>query len=61
MFKRAGLGYVAQGMLANLNNERASFHRAMNNQLSEEHSRMVAPSGSNVENAFQEAVDAFQN
>ncbi|KAJ5291614.1 hypothetical protein N7478_000865 [Penicillium angulare] len=59
--KKTGLSYPAQGMMANLYNEKTNFETVMHGRLSNNHSRMVQPSTEKVDRAFKDTLDALKN
>jgi hypothetical protein len=61
LIKRAGFSYIAQGMVSNLYNEKFRFEGAMHGQLQSNHSRMLAPSISQVDTEYRKTLDAFSN
>ncbi|KAJ5097223.1 hypothetical protein N7456_007944 [Penicillium angulare] len=60
-FKKTGLSYAAQGMMANLYNEKTDFETVMHGRLSNNHSRMVQPSTDKVDKAFKDTLAALKN
>lgn len=61
IIKQSGLGYGAQGMVSNLDHERADLEAAMHGQLTKNHSQIIQPTMDQVNRAFKDTVDAFRN
>lgn len=61
LVKQSGLGYGAQGMVSNLDHERADLEAAMHGQLSRNHSQMVQPSMDQVNRAFKDTMRVYRN
>ncbi|KAJ5312524.1 hypothetical protein PENANT_c007G01283 [Penicillium antarcticum] len=58
-FKKAGVAYVARGMLGSLRMEKDDFETAMKRTMTEEHYREVVPFVNEVDAAFVDADKAF--
>ncbi|KAJ5142666.1 uncharacterized protein N7515_001453 [Penicillium bovifimosum] len=60
-FKKAGVGYVARGLIGNLRTERDDFEAAMRTKMSPDHHDMVQRSIDEVNAAFDATAKALKD
>jgi hypothetical protein len=55
------MGYVAQGMLSNLYNEKNAFESSMRSKLSSNHTSMVQPAVNEIDQAYDSVMRSYRS